>query len=132
MLIDKNDKKQNQLDKKHKELYLFGLVSGVANGVFGAGGGIFAVTGFKRCGQDQQKAQSSSVAVMFLVCFVSACALFVKGEIRLDTIKTAGFLIPFGLLGSYLGTVLMQKFSLKILKNIFAYFMIVAGIKFLF
>ncbi len=132
MLSDKNDKKQFQNTVKHNALYWFGLVSGLANGVFGAGGGIFAVAGLKRCGQDQQKAQSSSVAVMFLLCFVSVCALFVKGEIKVDTIKTAGFLIPFGVLGSYVGTVLMQKFSLKTLKNIFACFMIIAGIKFLF
>lgn len=118
--------------KKDIGLYFFGFVSGVVNAVFGAGGGIFAVTALKKHGCDQTRAQASSVLLMFFLCLVSVAFLFAKGQVALGELKIVGITAPFGLVGAYVGTVLMRKFSVKTLKNIFALFMILAGLKFLF
>ena len=118
--------------KKDAALYVLGFVSGVANALFGAGGGIFAVTALKNKGLDQTHAQASSVLLMFFLCLVSVILAGVKGQIGANELKIVGVTVPFGLVGAYVGTVLMRKFSTKTLKNIFAVFVLLAGIKFLF
>ena len=118
--------------KKDAALYVLGFVSGVANALFGAGGGIFAVTALKNKGLDQTRAQASSVLLMFFLCLVSVVLAGAKGQIGENELKIVGVTVPFGLVGAYVGTVLMRKFSTKTLKNIFAVFVLLAGIKFLF
>lgn len=117
--------------KNNYRLYLFGFVSGVVNGLFGAGGGVFAVKGLKQERKSQQVSQATSIMLMFFLCVVSLVSLFIKGEIELSTLNVLWVLIPFGLAGAFLGTVIMQKVRATTLKKVFAIFVLIAGIKFL-
>ena len=54
---------------KHRTQYLItGALAGVANGLFGSGGGLFLVPLFtKWTGMEQKRAFATSVAVIFLL-----------------------------------------------------------------
>lgn len=119
------------MSKSKDNLFLItaGFLSGICNGLFGAGGGIIAVEALKKKGLDQKQAQSTSVSVIFPLCILSAILFLIKGEI---CVTPLWFLIPSGIFGAFIGTVLMKKFSNKIIKNIFCLFMLYAGIRMIF
>lgn len=119
------------MKKLNKNLFLIatGVFSGICNGLFGAGGGIIAVEALKRKGLDQKQAQATSVSVIFPLCILSSVLFLIKNNIDFTPLY---WLIPSGLFGAYIGTVLMKKFSNKIIKNIFCLFMLYAGIKMIF
>ena len=110
-------------------LLFFGFLTGVLNGLFGAGGGIVAVETLKHTGLDQKRAQSTSIAVILPLCVLSAVLYFFNGKVPLDNIW---FLLPAGLIGALFGTFLMKKISCNLLKKIFCVFMIYSGIRMFF
>ena len=113
-------------NKSNFILSFFGLIIGVLNGLFGAGGGIAAVEILKHFGLNQKRAQTTSIAIIFPLCTLSAALYMTKMQIDF---KTIAILIPFGLFGAYLGTKLMKKFSLNTIKKIFCAFIIYAGLR---
>lgn len=115
--------------KNNLWLAFFGFVTGVLNGLFGAGGGIVAVEVLKNSGLDRKRAQSTSIAVILPLCIISAVILFFKNQVDY---KTALMLIPPGLVGAFAGTYLMKKISVSLLKKIFCGFMIWAGIRLIY
>lgn len=106
-----------------------GFLSGICNGLFGAGGGIIAVEALKRKGLDQKRSQSTSISVILPLCILSSVLFLIKNEVSPTPLF---FLIPSGLIGAYIGTVLMKKFSDKVIKNIFCVFILYAGIRMIF
>ncbi len=108
---------------------LYGILIGVLNGLFGAGGGIAAVEVLKHYGLDQKQAQTTSIAIILPLCVLSAVLYLFKTEIDF---KNLLFLIPSGLAGAMLGTFMMKKMSCELLKKIFCGFMIYAGIRMFF
>lgn len=108
---------------------LLGILTGVLNGLFGAGGGIVAVEVLKHSGLDQKKAQSTSIAVILPLCILSVIMYYFSGKISFDNMW---FLIPAGLCGAAFGTYLMKKMSCELLKKIFCAFMIYAGVRMFF
>ena len=107
----------------------YGLIIGIINGLFGAGGGIAAVEVLKRNGLDQRQAQTTSISIILPLCVLSAILYSFKTDIDF---KTTIILIPFGILGTFLGTFLMKKMSCELLKKIFCGFMIYAGVRMFF
>lgn len=107
----------------------FGVIIGIINGLFGAGGGIAAVEVLKHNGLDQRQAQTTSIAIILPLCVLSAIMYSFKTDIDF---KTTLILIPFGILGTFLGTFLMKKMSCELLKKIFCGFMIYAGVRMFF
>lgn len=107
---------------------LYGILIGLVNGVFGAGGGMIAVPVLKKQGLDQKLAHANAVAVILPITIISAVLYLVKGNVTL--IDSWAF-IPTGLIGSVIATLALQKFSNKVLQKTFAAFMIYAGIRLL-
>lgn len=107
-------------------LSLFGIVVGVVNGLLGAGGGIVAVEVLKYFGLNQKKAQTTSIAVILPLCILSTVLYVLKSHVDF---KTALILMPSGLIGAYLGTLVMKKTSCEFIKKVFCGFLIYAGIR---
>ena len=107
---------------------LYGILIGLVNGVFGAGGGMIAVPVLKKQGLDQKLAHANAVAVILPITIISAVLYVVKGNVAL--IDSWAF-IPTGLIGAVIATLALQKFSNKVLQKTFAAFMIYAGVRLL-
>lgn len=106
----------------------FGVAVGLVNGIFGAGGGMLAVPLLKKSGLDQKSAHSSAVAVILPITVISAAFYLFREKVFL---ADAYPFIPTGLIGSVIATLLLQKFSNKMLQKIFAVFMLYAGVRLL-
>lgn len=106
----------------------FGFLAGIMNGMLGAGGGLIVVPLLKHYGLSQQKAQATAISIILPLTAISSFIYYLKGHIALDSNL---WFIPFGALGAIIGAFLLPKISNKILKNIFAGFIIWAGIRLL-
>lgn len=100
-----------------------GAVSGVLNGLFGAGGGVVVVPMLEKFGVEAKKSHATSVAVILPASIVSACLYFSSGH--LDLLRAACYL-PGGLVGAGIGAFLLKKIKTRWLKLLFA-LVIIAG-----
>ena len=107
---------------------LSGFGAGLVNALFGAGGGLIAVSAFRSAGLSQKKSQASAIAVILPLCLISSAVYAFKGYF---SVSDALPYLPFGLLGAYLGAKLLRKMPDSTLKRIFALFLIYTGIKML-
>lgn len=113
---------------KRFHLYLVGVFTGIANGLFGSGGGIISVSMLEKEGLEAKKAHATSLAITLPLSLVSGYIYFSKGSF--DLIEAMKF-IPFGLVGVIVGAKLLHKIPNRILKKIFGVMMIIFGIRFL-
>lgn len=106
--------------------YILGLVTGLANGLFGSGGGIIAVPMLKRSGMETKESHATSIALTLPLSIVS-CFFYIRNSetILSDSLR----LIPFGLAGAAIGGLIMKKISPKYLKKIFGVILIVSGVR---
>lgn len=106
-----------------------GGAAGLANGLFGGGGGMVFVPILSRFGAlEQRKLYATCVGVIFAVCLVSAGVYVLRGGVSLAAA------LPYlagGLAGGFLGGKLYGKVSAKLLKWLFAAFLFYAGVKYL-
>ena len=106
-----------------------GGAAGLANGLFGGGGGMVLLPVLSRGGTlSQRKLYATCVGVIFPVCLVSAAVYVWRGGVSLTEA------LPYlagGLLGGFLGGKLYGKISTKFLKWLFAAFLFYAGVKYL-
>ena len=115
--------------KKNLKLALSGVAVGAVNGMFGAGGGMLTVPLLKKSGLSQREAHANAVAVILPVSVLSAVFYVMRGSVNIaDSLP----FIPTGLLGAYIGTVIIKRISSVWLKRIFGGFMIYAGARLLF
>lgn len=105
-----------------------GAGAGLANGLFGGGGGMVYIPVMSRSPLKRQKLYATCVAVIFPVCAVSAAVYFWRSELSL---KTALPYLLGGLAGGILGGKLYGKVSATWLKWIFAAFLFYGGVKYL-
>lgn len=104
---------------------LLGFVSGVINGLLGAGGGMIVVPALKT-ELSAKQAHATAVAVIFPMCLSSSVMYLHSGRV---TLGDALPFIPYGLIGAFIGTALLTKLNAKQLKTIFSLFMIWAGVR---
>ena len=114
--------------KKRFLLPIFGFLAGIMNGLLGAGGGLIVVPLLKHYGLEQQKAQATAISIILPLTAISTLIYYINGNIPLDSNL---WFIPIGAVGAVIGAFLLPKISNKILKNIFAGFIIWAGIRLL-
>lgn len=108
---------------------LAGGAAGLANGLFGGGGGMVFLPIQSRWGDlSQRKLYATCVGVIFPVCLVSAAVYLWKGGVSL---MTALPYLAGGLIGGFLGGKLYGRVSTKFLKWLFAAFLFYAGVKYL-
>ena len=108
---------------------LAGAAAGLANGLFGGGGGMVFLPIQSRWGDlSQRKLYATCVGVIFPVCLVSAAVYVWRGGVSL--MEALPYLAG-GLIGGWLGGKLYGKISTKFLKWLFAAFLFYAGVKYL-
>lgn len=108
---------------------LAGGLAGLANGLFGGGGGMVFLPILARWGNlEQRKLYATCVAVIFPVCLVSAAVYVLQGGVALT--QALPYLIG-GLAGGFLGGKLYGKVPTKWLKWLFAAFLFYGGVKYL-
>lgn len=104
-----------------------GALAGVANGLFGSGGGIFLVPLLTCwCGMEQKRAFASSVAIIFLLSPVSLFVFWLRGG------EVLGESWPYllgGAVGGLLAGCLFSKLSATVLKRLFGGLLIYGGIR---
>lgn len=105
-----------------------GAGAGLANGLFGGGGGMVFIPVMSRSSLKGQKLYATCVGVIFPICAVSAAVYFCRAEL---SIRTALPYLLGGLAGGFAGGKLYGKVSAKWLKWIFAAFLFYGGVKYL-
>lgn len=117
------------MDAKHIwRLPLAGGLSGLANGLFGGGGGMVfvpLVSGGKTLSPRQVFA--TCVGVMYPICLVSAGVYWYQGHLPLA--EAAPYLAG-GFLGGLVGGKLYGKVSTTWLRRIFALFLLYGGVRY--
>lgn len=104
-----------------------GALAGLANGLFGAGGGLFLVpllTGWAEL--PPKKAFATSVAVILPLSLVSAAVYFWKGAI--DLAAALPFLLG-GVLGGLISGRVFHKVPLKLLRKLFGLLLLYGGVR---
>ena len=108
---------------------LAGAAAGLANGLFGGGGGMVFIPLMSRDpALEGRRLFATCVAVIFPVCAVSALIYFWKGGLSLSAA------LPYllgGLVGGFLGGRLYGRVSTAWLRRLFALFLFYAGVKYL-
>ncbi len=115
---------------KHGNKWKFavtGALAGLANGLFGSGGGMFLIPLFTHWTKlPQRKAFATSVAVILPLSLVSAGIYWFRGGLELDAAW------PY-LLGGFLGGILsgrvFQKVPLTWLRRAFALLILYGGVR---
>ena len=108
-----------------KKCILAGSLAGIANGLFGAGGGLILVPFFLHILKlDAKKALPTSVAVMLPLSLISACTYRVETE--------AQTLLPFlfgGLLGGICGGFVFQSIPTDKVRRILGILIVYSGLR---
>ena len=108
---------------------LAGGAAGLANGLFGGGGGMVFLPLLSRRGDlSQRQLFATCVGVIFPVCLISAGVYFFRGNISLITA------LPYllgGLVGGFLGGRLYGRVPTVWLRRLFAMFLFYAGVRYL-
>lgn len=112
-------------------LLLVGLVAGFMSSLVGIGGGIIIVPALVLIfGMSQKMAQGTSLAMLSLpVAFVGAFNYYKEGHVNW---KIALMLAATFVFGGYLGSKVALGMDMNVIKKIFAIFMIVVAVKYLF
>lgn len=113
--------------KNKRSIGWIGLITGIINGLFGAGGGMILVPALCRRGLSQHKSQATALCVILPLSALSLISYFFAGNI-----SRASFLVVLGAApGGLAGAWLMGKLSEKWLGRIFALLMLFAGLRML-
>ena len=107
---------------------LYSYLSGIANGLFGSGGGILAVEILNRKGLTQKYAQATALNATVFMSLFSVIYYLYKGYFNLSD---ALIYIPFGIPGALSGSIILNKLSDICLKRIFALLIIISAIRIL-
>ena len=106
-----------------------GALAGLANGLFGGGGGMVFVPILTRFGHlEGRKVYATCVGVIFPVCAVSAAVYLMRGGV--SVMAAVPYLLG-GAAGGFLGGKLYGRVSVTFLKWLFAAFLFYAGVKYL-
>lgn len=123
-------KNENSRYFKGVKMMIIGLAVGMANGLFGSGGGTIAVPAMVLfLDAEEHQAHATAISIILPLTLVSAF-LYISGSF-VDwpaTLKvTAG-----GMAGGYIGARLLKICPASLLRKIFAFFMILGAIRMLF
>ena len=113
--------------KENTKYAVSGALAGIANGFFGAGGGLILVPLLPRWIRLEEKhAFATSVVVIFPMSIVAAIIYMLRGSI--DLMASLPYLIG-GLAGGICSALLFKKVPAKFLKKAFSLLMIYGGIR---
>ena len=115
---------------KYKKEIIIGLLSGILNGLFGAGGGCIVVPCLEKfLGFPQKKAHATAVGIILIMSALSAVIYVLRGQFNFPIWLpvTIG-----GSAGGVLGGMLLPKISGKWLRTIFGGIIIITALKMIF
>lgn len=101
-----------------------GAVSGLMNGLFGAGGGAAAVPLLERSGLEPRKSHATSVALIFFLSISAAIGYYLGGNIDFGLILP---LLPGGFFGAVIGSKLLKITDNGMLRRIFGGLLIISA-----
>jgi len=115
-------------------LAVVGSLAGFINGFLGAGGGIILLAMFRRLNPNKSSEGArddfaSVVAAVLPLCVVSAISYSSRGSLDMNLFLR---FVPGAIVGGVVGAYLTDKIDTRILKNIFALIIIIAGINMIF
>lgn len=112
-------------------LCIVGMAAGMLSGMVGIGGGIVVVPALVFFfGFSQKMAQGTSLAMLLPpIGILSVLAYYRAGNVRWDVVL---ILVCAFLVGSYFGAKLISRINDQTVKKIFAVFMIIVALKYLF
>lgn len=103
-----------------------GVLSGMINGFFGAGGGLLLVPLITYVGKDNtKKAHATTLVCVMFMCLASSVIYFVKKQVDFKLILVCGI---GSLIGALIGTKLLKKLKNNIIDLLFSLVLILAGI----
>lgn len=103
---------------------LIGFVTGILNGLFGAGGGMIAVPALRKTGCEVQESHATSIALILPLSVISAGVYLHRGHV---TIGDAWVYLPGGIAGAVVGAFLLKKVSPLWLHRIFGVLILFAA-----
>lgn len=106
---------------------LGGAVTGLLNGLLGAGGGMVVVPILNKR-VEQRKAHATSVSIILPICVVSAISYLNSGTVTFSDVTPY---LWWGVLGAVIGSWLLPRINETLLKKVFALLMIWAGVRLL-
>ena len=110
-------------------LLLGGGLTGIANGLFGGGGGMIAVPLLQRAaGYSVRSAHATAIAVIAPASLLSGAVYLFCGLVPFDVLLPV---MPGVLFGGFLGAKLLTKISSAAVTFAFAAFMLAAGVRML-
>ncbi|KJF27949.1 sulfite exporter TauE/SafE family protein [Clostridium aceticum] len=112
------------------KVLVIGFMAGIINGLFGAGGGTIIVPALNFVFDvPQHKAHATAISIILPFALVSSFVYYKEGFTALDvTWKVA----LGGIIGSYIGSKALTRFSDSYLRKIFGVFMILAALRMVF
>ena len=118
------------MKKLNKKALLAGLITGICNGLFGAGGGMVAVFTLQSVtGYEEARAHATAISVMLPLTTVSALVYICNSAVDWNAVL---YVAPSLTLGSVIGAKLTGKLSAKWLNRIFSALMLFAAVWMLF
>lgn len=116
--------------KKSIYIVIIGVIAGLINGLFGSGGGTVLVPSMVfLLGIEQNKAHATAISIILPLSIISSFFYISNGLFDLKlTYKVA----IFSIIGGYIGSILLNKFSNKTLRKIFGISMIIVAIRMVF
>ncbi len=117
------------MDKKLLKLLLIGFIAGLANGLFGSGGGTIVVPALTYVlDVKDHKAHATAISIILPLTIISTF-IYLKGKsIPLDI----GYKVAFGgVLGSITGAKLLKKIPTLLLRKIFGSVIVITAIRLL-
>ena len=104
-----------------------GALGGLANGLFGSGGGLFLVPLMTRWSKlEERKAFATSVAIILSLSIVSSVVYFTKGALDFSTAWP--YLLGGGI-GGVISGLVFQKVPLNFQRRIFGLLILYGGIR---
>lgn len=122
---------KKDVDIKHRKLFsvLTGVGAGIANGLFGGGGGMIVVPMLTYLLKYPTKSAHATAILIILPLSIVSGLFYVAFGVRVSVILP----VLFGVLaGGVLGAFLLSKLSNKWVSVIFSILMAAAGVKMLF
>jgi uncharacterized membrane protein YfcA len=113
---------------------LIGFVAGILGGMVGIGGGIVIVPALVMLlGFTQHQAQGSSLVLLMLpVGILGVYNYYQQGHITMNTFKLVLILAVGFVVGSYFGSKIAVAIDVKLLRKLFAGFIMLVALKMLF
>ena len=103
-----------------------GVLAGVVNGFFGAGGGLLIVPLFSMvCKLDSKTTHATTLGCVLFMCISSSIIYFVKHELDFKLILVCGI---GSVIGSLIGTKLLKNLKNNVIDLVFSMVLIIAGV----